>query len=302
MKLLKGVITAMTTPFDENDNIDSEAIKEQTEFLISKGVDALYPCGTTGEMLLMSVEERKTVAETVVKQARGRVTVYIHVGAMTQKNTVELAKHAYEIGADGIGVVTPVFFHMTDEELINYYSTIAHSVPETFPIYLYAIPQLAKNDITAELAQKLAAANKNIVGIKYSYPDTERIQDLLRVNEGKFSVVMGPDRLFLPGLLMGCSGTVSGCSGPMPEFFVEIYKAYLAGNMERAAQIQRDAIPAIKALRGGSRLEIFKETLNMRGLKGGHVRAPLLDLSDEERPAIQQEIYTHLEKIKEILN
>lgn len=297
MKLLKGVITAMTTPFDDNDRIDYEAIKEQTEFLISKGVNALYPCGTTGEMLLMSIEERKKVAKTVVDQAKGRVIVYIHVGAMTQKDTVELAKHAYEIGADGIGIVTPIFFHMTEGELVNYYSVIAHSVPETFPIYLYSIPQLAKNDITAELAQKIATKNKNIVGIKYSYPDTERIQDLLTVNNGNFSVVMGPDRLFLPGLLMGCSGTVSGCSGPMPEYFVEIYKAYTEGNIERAAKIQREAVQAVKVLRGGSRLEIFKETLNMRGLRGGHVRAPLMDLSDEEREIIHQEIMPYLERL-----
>jgi len=297
VKLLNGVITAMTTPFDENDNVDYEAIKEQTEFLISKGVNALYPCGTTGEMLLMSVEERKAVAKTVVEQACGRVTVYIHIGAMTLKDAVELAKHAYEIGADGIGAVTPVFFHMTDDELVNYYTTIARSVPETFPVYLYAIPQLAKNDINAKLAQKLATENKNIVGIKYSYPDTERIQDLLAVNNGNFSVVMGPDRLFLPGLLMGCTGTVSGCSGPMPEFFVEIYRAYLSGDVKRAARIQREAIPAIKALRGGARMEIFKEALNMRGLHGGHVRAPLLDLSDKEREQIQRELRPYLEKI-----
>ena len=107
MKKLYGVITAMTTPFDEQGKLDLEALRAQTEFLIEKGVNCLYPCGTTGEMFLCSEEERKTIAETVLKTAAGRVTVFVHVGAMTQEETIRLARHAESIGADGIGVVTP---------------------------------------------------------------------------------------------------------------------------------------------------------------------------------------------------
>ena len=97
MKKLKGVITAMTTCFDENDQVDVNGMQELTEFLIESGVNCLYPCGTTGEMHLLTVEERKLIAETVVNAAAGRVTVYIQVGAMTTKDTIELAKHACEI-------------------------------------------------------------------------------------------------------------------------------------------------------------------------------------------------------------
>ena len=107
MKKLYGVITAMTTPFDEAGQVDVKALAAQTEFLIGKGVDCLYPCGTTGEMYLMSAEQRELVAETVVKTAAGRVTVFIHCGAMTQDETIRLMQHAEKIGADGVGVVTP---------------------------------------------------------------------------------------------------------------------------------------------------------------------------------------------------
>ena len=90
MKKLFGVITAMTTPFTQDGKVDTAALEAQTEFLIQKGVQCLYPCGTTGEMYLMSAGDRELVAETVVKKAAGRVTVFIHCGAMTEEETIRL--------------------------------------------------------------------------------------------------------------------------------------------------------------------------------------------------------------------
>lgn len=110
MKKLFGVTVAMVTPFDLNDQVDIKALSALTEMLVTKGVDCLYPCGTTGEMLRLSALERKNVAKTVVDTANKRLPVFIHVGAMTLNETIELAKHAFEVGADGIGVVTPQFF------------------------------------------------------------------------------------------------------------------------------------------------------------------------------------------------
>ena len=130
----------MTTPFDEQGKLDLEALRAQTEFLIEKGVNCLYPCGTTGEMFLCSEEERKTIAETVLKTAAGRVTVFVHVGAMTQEETIRLARHAESIGADGIGVVTPTYFNVDDRAMAEYYKAICKSVSPDFPVYAYAIP------------------------------------------------------------------------------------------------------------------------------------------------------------------
>ena len=155
MKKLFGVTVAMVTPFDPNDQVDSKALSALTDMLVTQGVDCLYPCGTTGEMLRLSASERKSVAQTVVETANKRLPVFIHVGAMTLTETLELAKHAVEIGADGIGVVTPQFFGATDRELENYFVTVANSVPDNFPVYLYNIPQCAANNIKPELAAKV---------------------------------------------------------------------------------------------------------------------------------------------------
>ena len=294
MKKMYGVITAMTTPFDENDRVDTSALEKQVEFLIGKGVNGLYPCGTTGEMLNMTPEERELVAETVLRAAAGRVTVFIHVGAMTLKETVRLARHAEKIGADGIGVVTPAFFGLKDKAMIRYYQQVSASVSRDFPIYLYAIPQCAANDLKPEVVAEIIRTCPNIIGIKYSYADMIRLKDYLNLNDGNFSVLFGPDRLFLPAMTMGCDGTVSGCSGPMPEHFVKVYENYRAGDMAGALREQKIANEICEILQSGADMGIFKAALDLRGVPGGHMRAPLMDLDEEERQALSARLAPYL--------
>lgn len=290
MKKLYGVITAMTTPFDEKGQVDAEALEQQTEFLIGKGVDCLYPTGTTGEMYLCSAEERELIAETVVKKAAGRVTVFIHVGAMTQDETIRLARHAHKIGADGIGVVTPSYFTVDERAMIAYYKEVCGALPQDFPVYVYVIPQLAHNDILPETMEKICAACPNVVGVKYSYPDMSRIMKYLRVKGGDFSVVFGADHLFLPALAAGCDGTVSGCSGPFPEPFVEVYRQFKAGNLEAAQKAQDHANDIVWLMKSGSDMSIFKNILTFRGVRGGHMRKPLLDLSEADVAKLRQDV------------
>lgn len=290
MKKLYGVITAMTTPFDEKGQVDAEALEQQTEFLIEKGVDCLYPTGTTGEMYLCSAEERELIAETVVKKAAGRVTVFIHVGAMTQDETIRLARHAHKIGADGIGVVTPSYFTVDERAMIAYYKEVCGALPQDFPVYVYVIPQLAHNDILPETMEKICAACPNVVGVKYSYPDMSRIMKYLRVKGGDFSVVFGADHLFLPALAAGCDGTVSGCSGPFPEPFVEVYRQFKAGNLEAAQKAQDHANDIVWLMKSGSDMSIFKNILTFRGVRGGHMRKPLLDLPETDVAKLRQDV------------
>lgn len=301
MKHLYGVTTAMVTPFGEDGQVDHDWMRDLTEFLISKGVHCLYPLGTTGEMLRLSVQERKKVAETVVKAAANRVTVFIHVGAMNQEDTIELARHAHEIGADGVGVVTPVFFGATDKELEEYFVAVASSVPVDFPVYLYNIPQCAANDLKSEVVQNIASRCKNVIGIKYSYPDMLRTNEYLAVNQGTFSVSHGTDRLFLAGLAMGCEGTVSGVSCVYPEPFVALYQAFQENDLQKARELQRIAIQYCETLKNGSNMAYFKAALRMRGIEVGRMREPQLDLSAEEKAALQARLHQLDEASKEVV-
>ena len=112
MKKLYGTVVPIVTPFEESGKVDLESLKNLTEYIIDSGLQGIYPCGTTGEMCLLSEEERKLVVETVVRQAAHRIPVFAQVGAMTEKETVNLARHAVKAGCDGIGVVTPIYFQI----------------------------------------------------------------------------------------------------------------------------------------------------------------------------------------------
>lgn len=294
MKKLHGVITAMTTPFTADNRVDVAALEAQTEFLIQKGVQCLYPCGTTGEMYLMSAQERELVAETVVKKAAGRVTVFIHVGAMTVDETIRLALHAHQIGADGVGVVTPSYFTVDDRAMVEYYKAVCSALPEGFPVYVYVIPQLAHNDISASTMEEIAAACKNVVGVKYSFADMRRINEYLRIRNGSFSVVPGADDLFLPSLSCGCDGVVSGCSGPFPEAFVAVYNAFQHGDLEGARKAQIAATELVKLMQFGADMSIFKNILTFRGVPGGHMRKPLLDLTEAQVALLKEKVSPHL--------
>ncbi|MGR5144798.1 dihydrodipicolinate synthase family protein [Photobacterium sp. DNB23_23_1] len=286
MNKLFGVTVAMVTPLDNNDQIDVLALKKLTEMLVKKGVNCLYPCGTTGEMLRLSLEERKLVAETVVDTVAGRIPVFVHVGAMTMEETIILAQHTQSIGAQGIGIVTPQFFPASDRELENYFVTVANCVSPDFPVYLYNIPQCAANDVSPDVVKKVADQCSNVIGIKYSFSDLNTTLSYLTVKEG-FSVLHGYDKFFNGFIQSGCDGTVSGCSCVFPEPFVNMYKSYQEGNFEEAQYWQKACVKFSDVLKSGSNMAIFKSALNMRGLNVGYMRLPQLDLTKEESQSLK---------------
>lgn len=286
MKKLYGVTCAMITPFDEKGKVDHGALRAHVDFLLEKGVDCLYPLGTTGEMYKLKEEERKMTAETVVKAADGRATVFIHTGAHDPDEVIALSKHASLIGADGVGVITPAFFGMSPREMIAYYENISRALPSDFPIYLYHLPQCTSVAFSPATAAKIAETSENVIGIKYSFADISETVRFLAIRERKFSVLQGADRLLLPVLAMGCDGTVSGCSSACPEPFVAVKKAYEAGDLELAREKQQEADEIADILRGGASAAWFKSALKWRGLFDSHVRAPQLDITPEEEKAL----------------
>lgn len=282
MKKLYGITAAMLTPFTANNTVDLTIVRKMTDSLIERGVHCLYPNGTTGEMYLMSMSERKKVAETVVDQARGRVTVFIHTGAMRFDETIELSSHAYHIGADGIGVVTPSYFSVNDKELEKYYVDIANNLPANFPVYLYNIPQLSGNDLKPATVSRILEQCPNIAGIKYSYCDFLRVSEYIHMSNGTFSVVIGNDKLLLGGLSIGCDGLVSGVACVCPEIFVSLYDAYSENDMVKARILQKRISALCKLLKNGSRITYLKSALRFYGIDIGNMRRPFLNLTTEE--------------------
>ena len=290
MKTLHGVTVAMVSPFDTADHVDESALRKLTNFLIEKQVDCLYPLGTTGEMFRLTSSERMRMAEVVVAEANRRLPVFIHVGAMCMEDTLSLARHAHQIGADGIGAVTPSYFGVNDREMEEYYVAIAKAVPNHFPVYVYNIPQLSANDLKPSVIERILRRCPNVIGLKYSYADMARTLEYLRIKEGKFAVIHGADHLFHSLLVMGCAGTVSGVAGVYPEPFVEVYKAFKERDQQRAIKFQAIGTRLGKILKGGSNMAYFKEGLRRRGIDVGHMRKPQLDLTAPEKAQLGKEL------------
>ncbi len=288
VKQLYGITIPLVTPFLQNGQVYYEGLAQLTDMLIEKGVDCLYPCGTTGEMLRLSLEERMKVAETVIKTAGGRATTFVHCGCMNQEDTVTLLQHARAAGADGAGVVTPVFFRQNNRELEEYFVAVAGSVSD-FPVYLYNIPQCASNDLPVETVKRIRQRSANVVGLKYSWPDINRTIDYINIGDG-FSVLHGCDRAMISMLAAGCRGTVSGVAGVFPEPFIAAYKAYQEKRLEEAMRLQKVCVRFVDALKGGCNMSYFKEGLKLRGIDAGHMRRPQLDIQDSKKEKLKAEL------------
>jgi 4-hydroxy-tetrahydrodipicolinate synthase len=276
---IKGVITPTVTPFDDTGAVNADAIQPLVEYLIGHGIKGIYPLGTTGEGALLSIEERKLVAEATVKAVDGAVPVIIHTGAITTRDTLELAQHARDIGADATALITPYYFQYTDEELEQHFSTIADALPD-FPIYLYKFPGVTGNTISLELVTRLANKHENIIGLKDSSGDLQTLFNTNHLHDGQFNTAMGPDELIVAGLSMGIDASVSGHSNLVPEVVVSLYNETVAGNLEEAQRHQHTLNAVRNILQSGTWLSVVKGLMNQRGLSVGGVRRPLLTTSD----------------------
>jgi dihydrodipicolinate synthase/N-acetylneuraminate lyase len=286
---LHGVITPLVTPFDEHNRIDFSALCQIVDFVISKGVQAVMVGGTTGEGMLLSVDERKSLAEAVVAQAKGRAQVIIHTGCIDTGSTVDLTRHACAAGADLVSAITPYFFTFNDDQLFRHFVTVAEAAEDT-PMLLYVFPGNAKNDIRPALLARLLQAAPNIVGIKSSNDDLARFQDYIQTGGEGFTPCFGVDELMLGGLVFGSKAQISGNSNSFPEPFVALYEAFQAGDIARAQELQKKVNTVIALHHAGATTAFFKATLELRGIPAGRVRQPMRELTEEEKQEVANEV------------
>lgn len=291
MERMKGIVIPLVTPFTDEDTIDVASLERLVDHCIEGGMTSLYPCGTTGEMMYMTVAERKQVAEVVVKHAAGRIPVYVHVGAWNQADTIELAKHAVEIGAQGIGVVTPSFYSISDKGLVDYYVAVANSVPEDFPVYMYGIKQNAINDLNKNVCQQVADKCKNVLGVKYSFPDMTRLQELMTVNNGDFDVLVGPDHLFEAVCAVGGKGVVSGNAMIVREHYAAVWDAIQKKDYDLATKLQRRTNVLNATMCAINNIAAYKVILKNEGvLATTNMRRPMENLTPEQEADLLQKM------------
>ncbi len=293
MRLLRGVVVAHTTHFDDQGRVDHGVMKAYVRFLIDKGVDGIFVCGTTAEAQILSLEERKQILEDVIATNEGNMVVVAQCGTANLEDTRALLQHAYACGADGAGIVTPYYYRYTQEELYEYYAILAREFKD-FPLYPYNIPVFTGNNLEASTLARLSAEFPNIVGVKDSSGDLTHVSQYLLETRSGFMVLVGYDRAFLPVLFMGAQGTVTGPGGVFPEPFVEVWQAFQGRKYEQAIELQEKLTAISIALEEGRSLAALKAALKLRGLGNGRMRLPFQSLLETEVKKLEK-------RLKEVL-
>lgn len=295
MKRLKGIVPALMTPFKENGEIDFEFLKEHLDFLIEAEVDSLYILGTAAEVFLMDLEERKAVAEAIVEHAAGRIPVFMHVGDLRIDQAEEMIDFAKNIDIAGLGAVTPFYYHFSQQQMVDYYQKLAEMAAPELNLYLYNLPSYTTNDLLPEAIAELSQT-KNIIGIKNSMADLERLYSLIDQSSDDFDIIMGNDLLAYPAFLYGAKAVVSGHSNVFPEVFVKLYQALEEGDLKTAKKMQEATTVIGKVLKGGSNLAYYKRALEIRSFKPVYSREPIGRLKEEEIEILKKNIFMIEEK------
>ena len=280
---IRGVIVPLLTPMSQDgEQIDERALQAHVDWLIKKGVHGLMPCGTTGEAPLLAQAEREIITEIVVDAAAGRVSVIAHVGAITTRETVELAEHAAAVGVAAISAITPYYFALTDAALTEHFCRVATAAPD-LPMYLYNLPARAGNHVTRSCAEAVLARCPNVVGIKDSSGDLATLSSFFGLKGGMFQVACGSDALLLRGLQAGALAGVSGNANVFPEVLTGLFEAFWRGDLAAAAR-QQETLDLIRTtLQDGRHLALYKHILEARGLRCGAMRPPLPPATAEEK-------------------
>ena len=275
----QGVIPAFYACYDDEGNISPERVRGLTRHLISKGVNGLYVGGSSGECIYQSVAERKVVLENVMAEAKGKVVVIAHVACNNTADSQELAARAESLGVDAIASIPPIYFHLPEYGIAQYWNDISAAAPNT-DFIIYNIPQLAGVALTPSLLKEMKK-NPRVIGVKNSSMPTQDIQ--MWRDEGVI-VFNGPDEQFISGLAMGACAGIGGTYAVMPELFLKVREHFQKGEMEPAREIQNEICRIIYQMCSahGNLYATMKAILAKKGVECGSVRKPLPALVESD--------------------
>ena len=281
----QGIIPAFYACYDEKGDINPDAVRALTQYFIDKGVKGVYVGGSSGECIYQSVAERKLVLENVMAVAKGKLTVIAHVACNNTADSRELAAHAESLGVDAIAAIPPIYFHLPEYAIAQYWNDISAAAPNT-DFVIYNIPQLAGVALTGSLLAEMKK-NPRVVAVKNS---SMPVQDIQMWRDAGVLVFNGPDEQYISGLAMGACAGIGGTYAVMPELFLKVYDLFRKGEMEPARQIQNDIDRIIYKMceAHGNLYAVQKAILAKDGVPCGSVRKPMPALIDSDQAIVDE--------------
>lgn len=285
----KGIIPAFYACYDKDGAISPDGVEALTKYFVEKGVKGVYVNGSSGECIYQSVQERQLVLESVMKAAEGKLTVIAHVACNNTQDSQILAKHAESVGVDAIAAIPPIYFHLPEHAMAQYWNDISGAAPNT-DFVIYNIPQLAGVALTPGLFAEMRK-NPNVIGVKNSSMPVQDIQMFKQEAGSDYIVFNGPDEQFISGRVIGAEGAIGGTYGVMPELFLKMDECVKGNNMELAKEIQYacNAIIYKMCSAHGNLYAVMKAILKLNeGLDIGSVRAPLSALAESDMEIVKE--------------
>ena len=282
-KKIKGLVAPTVTPMDRRGELTLAAVDAYAEFLIKRGVQGVFLCGTTGESLLLDNEERKREAEAWMPYA-DRLKILVHVGSTSYKTAADLAEHAQRIGAHAISAMGPCFLQPKRvEELVAFNRVIAEKAPET-PYYYYHIP--GTSGVNVNMLDFLSVADREIptlAGIKYTSYNSMEMQECIDFGNRRYDILHGHDETLLTGLVLGATGGIGTSYNLSSPLYNRLIAAFERGDLTQAVALQAEAVKFIKLMiKYVNSVVSIKAMLNILGIDCGPVRLPMQNLTPAE--------------------
>lgn len=275
------VITAMVTPMDKIGAIDYDKVEALTKHLISTGSDALLVAGTSGESPTLTNEEEIELVSTVKRAAANKAKIILGAGSNSTESAIEYSKFAQKEEVDAILSVVPYYNKPNQRGIIEHFSAIAKST--TLPIILYNIPSRTGVMMEPKTVAYLASTFDNIVGVKQSCPDMDKVTEMRILCPDDFSIYSGDDSLTLPMLSLGVRGVISVASHLFGSEIKSMIRNFKTGEVVAARNMHKKLYPVFRALFMAPNPTPVKAALAYKGIVDEYVRKPLVTLTEDEK-------------------
>ncbi len=281
----KGVFPALVTPLTDKEKLNTGALEKLIRYEVGEGASGFYIGGATGEGLLLDIPERKKLCEKSIEFIGADKTKIVHITDMNFRNTVKLAKHARDCGADAISSIAPIYFKYDENEIYEYYKEIAKSVD--IPLIIYYTAAAGVN-ISLSLFEKLFKID-NITGVKWTSSNYYEMISL-REKFPKANIFNGPDEMLICGLGAGADGGIGSTYNIIFPLINEIYQRFTEGNIAAAQEAQKKADKIIRAILKHSVIPVVKLVLEERGINVGNASFPMVKYDEKQRKKILSDL------------
>lgn len=282
---LKGTITALVTPFNEDLSINFESFEKIINHQISNGIEGIVVCGSTGESATISSKEKLSLIIKAVEIVNGRIPVIAGTGSNDTAATIDMTLLAKESGADGVLLVAPYYNKPTQEGLFQHYLAISEAVD--IPQIIYNVPGRAGINITAETQLKIAENCKNVIATKEASGDLEQMAQIIKYAPDNFDLYCGDDALALPSISIGSAGVISVISNYAPKEFGDCVRAALKGDYDLSRRLHYKLLDLMQLNFIESNPIPVKAAMNLMGMLENFVRLPLTPITENNKQKIK---------------